>query len=90
MKSHRILGAIALAVLFGLPAAASDPARKPAAPAQKTSPKRLLDLENWLRQKLQKLGQPFATIDPPKDTTTTQSDSPDATCDPTRSHCPIG
>lgn len=82
-----LLCLVAIGLLCGLPATAAPPPNPPGTPAQ---PPSLLNLEEWLHQKYQKLADPFKTRDrtPPRPRNET---APGCPTDPeSRGHCPIG
>ena len=86
MKKIHLCVVCAVAVL-GLPASASSVKKSVPPEHAKTSP--VLDLQRWLQQRWQSMGNPFRTDDrerihPPR------FDNNDTTCDPSRTKCPIG
>jgi hypothetical protein len=89
-----VLCVIAGAALLGVPAGAAQPqqprgAKTPPASPSGSSP--VLDLERWLKQRWQSLGNRLGPDDRDRTPRGPRYDTPgDTSCDPSRTKCPIG
>lgn len=92
MRRKLVLLAVVIGISLHGSAPASEPNKRSTDPKRPSSA-RLLDFERWLGERLQEPGRSHPLRDPsrePRDPRRTQSASPETTCDPSRSHCPIG